>query len=134
MYATLFLGILDPVTRELRYVNAGHNPQFVLRRQGGLEKMSSTGLPVGLLAGRGYNEVTMPLEAGDLVFFYTDGCVETENETGEMFGADRLEPLLVSVHATGADNVLQHVERALEEFRGARELYDDATMMAVRIG
>ena len=134
MYATLFLGILDPQQRALRYVNAGHNPQFILRRQGGLERMPSTGLPVGMVAGRGYGEVTVSLAQGDLVFFYTDGCVETENEAGEMFGTDRLEPLLLSVHAEGADNVLARVERALEDFRGARELYDDATMMAVRIG
>ncbi|HEX6464092.1 MAG TPA: SpoIIE family protein phosphatase, partial [Vicinamibacterales bacterium] len=46
VYATLFIAILDPATRRMRYVNAGHNPQFVLRGDGRLEKMSSTGLPV----------------------------------------------------------------------------------------
>ena len=56
VYATLFIGIFDPVTRSLRYVNAGHNPQYLLRGDGRLERMSSTGLPVGLLAGRGYAE------------------------------------------------------------------------------
>ena len=134
MYATLFIGILDSSTRVLRYVNAGHNPQFVLRKQGGLERMKSTGLPVGLLAGQGYTERSVDLAAGDLVFFYTDGCVETESETDEMFGADRLEKLLQTVGAGDPDKVLQIIESALQQFRGSRELYDDATMMAVRIG
>ena len=80
LYATLFLGIFDPATRRLRFVNAGHHPQFVLRPGGGLERMESTGLPVGLIAGRGHKEQAVQLAAGDVIFFYTDGCVEAENE------------------------------------------------------
>ena len=91
IYATLFVGILNPATRELRYVNAGHNPQYILRTTGALEHMSSSGLPVGLLAGRGYLEARVQLNAGDLLFFYTDGCVEAENEAGDMFGSEQLE-------------------------------------------
>ena len=134
MYATLFIGVFDPGTRKLRYVNAGHHPQFVLRRDGTLEQMWSTGMPVGLLAGHGYREREVQLAAGDLVFFYTDGCVETESETGDMFGSERLEKHLLSAGPGTASAVLTHVERALQEFRGSRELYDDATMMAVRVG
>ena len=132
VYATLFVGILDPATRELRYVNAGHNPQYVLRTTGALERMSSSGLPVGLLAGHGYAEARVQLGAGDLLFFYTDGCVEAENEAGEMFGAERLESLLVS--AAGADDLLARVETCSAEFRGKREPFDDATMMVVKVG
>ncbi len=62
IYATLFVGILNPATRELRYVNAGHNPQYILRTTGALEHMSSSGLPVGLLAGRGYVEARVQLD------------------------------------------------------------------------
>jgi serine phosphatase RsbU (regulator of sigma subunit) len=133
LYATLFISVLDPVTRILRYVNCGHHPQFVLRRAGGLERMASTGVPVGLLPGRGYIQLQVQLEAGDRLFFYTDGCVEAENEAGDFFGADRLEAALA---AGGADpgDVLAHVERVVEQFRGARELLDDVTVMAVRVG
>src|SRR6185295_19297795 len=54
VYSTLFVGLLDPESRTLDYVNAGHNPQYVLRSGGGLERMESTGLPIGLLAGHPY--------------------------------------------------------------------------------
>jgi serine phosphatase RsbU (regulator of sigma subunit) len=133
LYATLFISVLDPVTRKLRYVNCGHHPQFVLRRAGGLERMASTGVPVGLLVGRGYSQLEVQLEAGDRLFFYTDGCVEAENEAGDFFGADRLEAALAGGGGDPGD-VLAHVERVVEQFRGARELLDDVTAMAVRVG
>ena len=137
LYVTLFLGIFDPATRRLQYVNAGHNPQFVLRPGQTLEKMHATGIPIGLLAGRGYSHREVALSSGDLLFFYTDGCVESENEADEMFGTDRLEALLVSIGSSGPstpDRVLTQVEEAVTSFRGTREPGDDATMMAVRIG
>jgi serine phosphatase RsbU (regulator of sigma subunit) len=134
VYATLFVGILDPATRVLRYVNAGHHPQFVLKKDHSLERMSSTGLPIGLYAGRGYTEDRVQLTAGDVLFFYTDGCVEAESESGDMFGAERLEKLLSSISPDGADDLLVKVEAAVAEFRGAREPFDDATMMAVKVG
>jgi serine phosphatase RsbU (regulator of sigma subunit) len=134
VYATLFIAIFDPATRVMRYVNAGHNPQFVLRRDRPLEKLSSTGLPVGMLAGHGYKEREIQLAPGDLLFFYTDGCVEMENEAGEMFGSDRLESLVAAAARGSAEQVLASVEGAIAAFRGGRELFDDATMMAVTVG
>ena len=134
VYATLFIAIFDPATRGLRYVNAGHNPQFVLRPGGRLDKLPSTGLPVGMLAGHGYGEREIQLAAGDLLFFYTDGCVEMEDEAGEMFGTERLESLVAAASHGSADDVLASVEREIAAFRGRRDLFDDATMMAVKVG
>ena len=134
VYATLFIAIFDPATRLLRYVNAGHNPQFVLPVNGGLQKLSSTGMPVGMLAGHGYSEQEVQLAPGDLLFFYTDGCVEMENEAGEMFGSDRLESLVAAAARGSAEQVLTTVEGDIAAFRGGRDLFDDATMMAVTVG
>jgi sigma-B regulation protein RsbU (phosphoserine phosphatase) len=134
VYATLFIAIFDPVTRRMRYVNAGHHPQFVLRTDGRLEKMSSTGLPVGLLAGHGYGEIEVQLASGDLLFFYTDGCVEMENDMEDMFGSERLETLVAASAGATADELLAKVEQAIAAFRGGRDLFDDATMMAARVG
>ena len=137
LYVMLFLAVFDPVTRQLDYVNAGHNPQFILRHGQPLEKMTATGMPVGLYAGQGYTHRSLTLSNGDLLFFYTDGCVESENEADEMFGPERLEALLESIGSAGTstpDRVLQLVEEAVTSFRGTREPNDDATMMAVRVG
>jgi sigma-B regulation protein RsbU (phosphoserine phosphatase) len=132
VYATLFVGVLNPATRELRYVNAGHNPQYILRSGRRLERMYSSGLPVGLLAGRGYAESRTPLVAGERLFFYTDGCVDAENDRGEAFTAERLEALLLD--AADETDVLAHVEAELRAFRGLCEPFDDATMMVVKVG
>jgi len=70
----------------------------------------------------------------DLLFFYTDGMVETENETGEMFGPERLEALLERSRDRRVDDLLATIESSVREFRGAAEPFDDATMMALRLG
>ena len=133
VFLTLFLGILDTVRHELRYVNAGHNPQFVLRADGGIVPMASTGLPIALFPDHGYEELTLPIRSGDLLFFYTDGLVEAENEAGDMYGAERLQVLLAQVQTDGIDTVLERVEEAARRFRGRIEPLDDATMMALRV-
>jgi sigma-B regulation protein RsbU (phosphoserine phosphatase) len=134
VYLTLFVGIFDPKTNELRYVNAGHNPQFVLRAGGALEPLASTGLPVGMFAGHGYEQRAVSLGARDLLFFYTDGIVEVENEAGEMFGAERLGALLGAGHDSSVDGLLAEIDGAVRTFRGGAELFDDATMMVLRLG
>jgi serine phosphatase RsbU (regulator of sigma subunit) len=134
VYATLFVGILDPASRRLRCVNAGHNPQYVLRTDGRLERMESTGRPIGLLSGGGYVEQAFDLAAGDVLFFYTDGCVEAENAGGDMFGSERLEDALAAAAGQGADEVMAHVEAEVSRFRAGVELQDDATMMVVKVG
>jgi serine phosphatase RsbU (regulator of sigma subunit) len=133
VYLTLFLAILEMDSRTLRYINAGHNPQFLLRHGGGIEPLGSTGMPIALYAGHGYSEARVPLAAGDLLFFYTDGLVETENESGEMFGADRLQEILAAEQSDGIDTILRRVEEQVSAFRGNAEPFDDATMMALRI-
>jgi serine phosphatase RsbU (regulator of sigma subunit) len=133
VYLTLFLAILDIDGRLLRYVNAGHNPQFVVRRRGGIEALSSTGMPIALYAGHGYTEARTVLEPGDLLFFYTDGLVEAENEAGDMVGSERLQAMLVEEQARDIAQVMRQVEQQVTLFRGKVELMDDATMMALRI-
>jgi serine phosphatase RsbU (regulator of sigma subunit) len=132
VFVTLFLAILDEA-KELRYVNAGHNPQYVLRGDGRVERLSSIGLPIGLFGGHGYKETRVSLMAGDLLFFYTDGLVEAENDRGDQFGAERVEAILIEEHARGIDAVLERIERDVNAFRGAVEPLDDATLMAMRV-
>ncbi len=133
VYLTLFIGILDMDGRVLRYVNAGHNPQFVIRARGGIEQLSSTGMPIALYAGHGYTEARAELHTGDLLFFYTDGLVETMNGAGDMFEVERLQTLLAAAQTHDVDAVLARIEEQVAAFRGETEPFDDATMMAMRI-
>ena len=133
VYVTLFIGILERDERTLRYVNAGHNPPFVTRAGGTITPLAATGLPVALFPGHPYKEETVPLAPGDLVFFYTDGLVEAEDSSGEMFGAERLHELLIALNSYSIDDLVAGVERSVRSFRGPAEAFDDATVMAMRL-
>jgi serine phosphatase RsbU (regulator of sigma subunit) len=133
VYVTLFLGILDTERHTLRYVNAGHYPQFVLHADDGIVAMPATGLPIALYPGQPYKEAVVSVRSGDLIFFYTDGLLDTEDDHGEMFGAARLNAILAREHTEGIDTVLERVEEAVRRFRGQTEPFDDATMMALRL-
>ena len=133
-YLTLFITVLDTMSLRLRYVNAGHNTQFLLRSDGEVEKLQSTGRPLGLLAGGGFEEKNVQLKNADSLFFYTDGLVEAQNEAGEEFGMSRLEVLLLNERANGLDGMLADVEKAIGRYRGKVEAADDATMMLLKIG
>jgi serine phosphatase RsbU (regulator of sigma subunit) len=134
VYLTLFLGIFDPKNQTLRYVNAGHNSQYALHVNGEIERLESTGRPLGLLPGGGYEERCVQVFEGDYLFFYTDGLVEAENARGEEFGASRLEKLLVEERQGGLDSILARIEAAGRDHLGGQEAPDDATMMLVKIG
>jgi sigma-B regulation protein RsbU (phosphoserine phosphatase) len=98
--------------------------------------MASTGRPLGLLPGGGYEERTTQVPPDDLLFFYTDGILDAQNEAGDLLGTERLEAALIASAAPGArvDDVLTAVEAAVRVFRGHAELPDDATIMALRLG
>ena len=132
-YLTLFISVLDTQSLKLRYVNAGHNSQFLLRSDGSAEQLPSTGRPIGLLAGGGFQEKTISMKNQDSLFFYTDGLVETVNETGEEFGMERLEALLVDERTRSFGEMLADVENAINKYRGGIEVADDATMMLLKI-
>jgi serine phosphatase RsbU (regulator of sigma subunit) len=134
LYLTLFIAILEARTQSMRYVNAGHNPQFTLHAGGSVERLESTGRPLGLLPGGSYTEKRVRVEEGAALFFYTDGLIETENAAAEEFGMDRLEALVVAERLKGLDGILSGVEKAIRDYRGNVEAADDATMMLVRIG
>jgi serine phosphatase RsbU (regulator of sigma subunit) len=133
-YLTLFIAVLDSQSLSLRYVNAGHNSQFLLHSNGSVERLASTGRPIGLLAGGGYQEKQISLKNEDSLFFYTDGLVETVNEAGEEFGMEQLEALLVEERGRSFDGMLADVEKAVNQYRGSVEAADDATMMLLKIG
>jgi serine phosphatase RsbU (regulator of sigma subunit) len=130
-YYTLFLGVLEGPTGRLRYVNAGHNTQFVLRADGA-EELASTGRPPGLYPGGGFQERVTQLQAGDALFLFTDGLVETEDESGEPFGMSRLEALLEVNRGHELKQLMSQVDAAVRSHRGPHEAADDATMVVMR--
>jgi serine phosphatase RsbU (regulator of sigma subunit) len=130
-YLTLFMAIADVAGRVLRYVNAGHNTQFLRSARGELHRLESTGRPLGLYPGGGYEERSVALQEGDCLFLFTDGLVEAENEAGEPFGDERLPELLAGADV---DEIIARVEAAVRAHRGRAEPADDATLLVLKVG
>jgi serine phosphatase RsbU (regulator of sigma subunit) len=133
VYLTLFLAILDPGRREVRYVNAGHETPFLLRRDGRVERLDPTGRPIGLMPGGGFAERRAPVGPGDRLFLYTDGLVDAEDPQGVQFGRERLEGLLRGAAGEPGD-LLARIEGAFQEHRRGVEAPDDATLLLLRVG
>jgi serine phosphatase RsbU (regulator of sigma subunit) len=134
VFLALFMAVLSPGENQLRYVNAGHNPQFALHSTGGLERLESTGRPLGLLPGGDYVERRINLSEGDALFLYTDGLVEAEDTAGREFGQQRLENLLIDAQKRSINEILALVELETRQHRGENEAADDATMLVLKIG
>ena len=133
VYLTLFIAILDPERKQLRYVNAGHTPPLAVHRDGSVDHLTPGGRPPGLLPGGGYHEESVTLEEGDSLFLYTDGLVEAEDAEGREFGVERLEKLLVEERTTDIEVLLEKVQEALQEHQGGDEAADDATLVVLRV-
>jgi len=133
VYLTLFMGVLNPAENELRYVNAGHHPPFALHSGGIIDRLDSTGRPLGLLPGGGYLERRVKLAEGDALFLYTDGLVEAQDASGAEFGQQRLEELVNAARGGSIHEMLAHVEGEIRKYRGDVEAGDDATMLALKI-
>src|SRR5579885_1882246 len=101
-YATLFYGVFDGHSRILHYVNAGHNPPVLLRRDGSLQFLEVGGAPVGLFSGSKYRAGSLQLEPGDMVVAYTDGVIEAESLGGEEWGVEGLVKAARTAHGSQA--------------------------------
>jgi serine phosphatase RsbU (regulator of sigma subunit) len=134
VYLTCFIGVVDGTRNTLRFLNAGHNPPLVLRASGEVEALEPTGRPLGLLPGGGYEERRLDFREGESLVLYTDGLVDTESESGEPFGIERLKSMVIREGSAGIDQLLAAVEPTLREYRGGREADDDATLVVLRFG
>ena len=101
-FITFFIGILDPKTGELTYVNAGHNPPLVAHADGSVDKLDGTGLILGILPVATYTQKTCTLAPGDAVLLFSDGVTEAVRpDADEEFGEDRLARELFEAARSG---------------------------------
>ena len=130
MFASVFFGLLDPGTGQLSYINAGHEPLLVAGVSGIRTALPCTGPVIGLFDQAEYAIGAATVQAGELLFGYTDGVTDAQNETGEPFSEARMLATLDRAVRTGAD-ALNEVRAAIDAFVGGADRYDDITMISV---
>ena len=134
LFVTVFYGILNFRTGEFQHSNGGHNPPYVLPAGGELTALDTemSGTVLGMLDDADYPTCQTQLLAGDALFLYTDGVTEATDPQGKMFGVERLEDLLQQSHAHAADDLVQGVLTAVQQFAAGAAQSDDITAVAVR--
>src|SRR5271165_3418835 len=130
---TAFIAELDIATRNLTWVNAGHNPPILVRSGGAQEHLVDGGLPLGAFTVSRYQNGCTELHAGDTLYIYTDGVIEALNESGAEYGEDRLAREVGALGASGAAASLKHIIESVERFAGATPQYDDITCLVLRV-
>ena len=132
-FITYFHGISDKPDRSFNYVNAGHNPATLVRKDGSFELLEKGGLLLGVMAGMPYESGAVTLNEGDVLAMFTDGVTEAMSPEGEEWGEERLEPLLVELRDKSAQDILDGVAEAVQEFTDhAPVLSDDLTMIVIK--
>ena len=131
-YATAFLALLDVIASSVQFTNAGHVPAVVVRTNGSVEELRSTGPPLGLIPGARFQSGSTFLSEGDLVAIVSDGLTEAESPDEEEFGLIRLQNLLVRGRDLELGQLAKRIGFALNEFTAGAGPTDDRTLLLVR--
>jgi sigma-B regulation protein RsbU (phosphoserine phosphatase) len=130
MYATFFYGVLS-ISGEVTFVNAGHVPPLVLRSHG-IEHLHDGSLPLGMFEHAPFEVAHTRLDPGDQLVVFSDGVTEARNNSGDLFGEERLELLLHQFADASPTEVCRKIVAAVEEFADEGPQADDLTILAVR--
>jgi serine phosphatase RsbU (regulator of sigma subunit) len=130
-FVTAFYGQIG-LDGALQYCNAGHNPPFLLRKDGVL-RLETGGTVMGLFDRSAYDTGVERVSAGDMLVLFSDGVTEAENPAGDELGDDRLEACLARAAGKSAPEVVDTIQRELAAFCDTAAMRDDVTLMVLRI-
>lgn len=130
-FVTLLFGILDLKAGRLLYANGGHTTGAIVGRDGTVRGLPANGPIVGAFATTDYLQAEIDIAADDMIFLYTDGLTEARDQTGELYGEQRLFELLSTIPCASTRAA---VDRAMHEVLvfSNGELRDDVAILAVR--
>ena len=132
LFITAFEGVLDLVTGEFVYVNAGHEMPFICKAGGDFEPYKiRAGFVLAGMEGMKYRAGSMTLEPGDKIFQYTDGVTEATNLKNELYGMNRLGAILNKVKGGTPNDILPAIKKDIDEFVGDADQFDDITMLCL---
>jgi putative ABC transport system permease protein len=140
-YATFFYAQLDETNLKLRYVNAGHNPPYLIRRvqvpitgnEVEIQELDAGGTVLGLFPQVKYEDATVDLQPGDVLLVFTDGVSEALNTRDEEFGEDRLKELLRGVLHLSAQEISEAISARLKHWMQGAAQHDDLTFIVLKV-
>jgi phosphoserine phosphatase RsbU/P len=136
-FTTAFLAEIDLGTRQMHYVNAGHNDPILRRVSGAVERLSAGGPPFGLPSFTEepivYALARVQLQPGDLLVIFTDGLVEAINDADQEYRESRLLASIESAPQESSEAMLKRIMAAVNAFTGAARQHDDITCLVLRV-
>ena len=130
-FITMIMVAIDPEHETIQYVNAGHNPGYLVI-DGRIETIKAHGLPIGILPTTRYATQTRPFPAGSCAVLYSDGITEAEDLDGNELGNERLEALLQEHIGCSAELIRDQIASLVDAFVGEAPQKDDETIVIAR--
>ena len=130
-YATVFYGVLEP-NGCFEYVNAGHVPPLIRRRNGQLEALGSENFPVGLFPFAEFQSARVALAPGEWIVIYTDGVSEAANKRNEMFEEPRLRHIVEEFKGQTAEEMADAIRDGVKAFTEGAAQSDDVTTLVIQ--
>ena len=131
-FITLVLIALDRKSGEVRYVNAGHNPPFLVHPSGETEKLSVGGLLLGMFPEATYESADFTMGPGDVLVLYSDGVTEARDDSDEEYGEERLVAFLTEHRGLDPELLVESLIRTVHEFSSDGKPGDDVTVAVIR--
>jgi len=134
-YITMFLAILDSSSMTMTYCNGGHNyPMFLnINSPDSYKSLSTGGFPLGLVDDYTYEDETIELHDEDMLILYTDGLIEAQSPTGEMFELKRLEDLIINQSKFPLSELVENIYDTTLTFAQTERLEDDFTFVVMKV-
>ena len=133
LFISFFMMLIDVKERSIKYVNAGHNPPFIVGLDAHVKMLSDGGILLGVQADAEYEEGEVSLNPGDILFMYTDGVCEAMNCSEEEFGENRLVKLVSTNRRLPLSDLVYLIEKEVEVHHGSSEYDDDFTILVARL-
>lgn len=132
LFVTAFIGVLDIPSGRLEWVNAGHNPPLLCRKEGSFSYLDTKkNLVLAVKKKFHYEKEVLSLYPGDKLFLYTDGATEANNTKEELFGEERLKEALNRIKDRSAEEIRKEVFVQVEKYAEGVPQFDDITLMAL---
>lgn len=132
-FVTAFFSILDTNTGYFEYINAGHNPPLLIKKDGTNLELSEGGLLLGFTdMPFEYESGNIVLEEGDYIVEFTDGINEALDENANEYGDDRLLNISLANKDKSAREIMENIIFDLDKFVGKEDQYDDITLVIIK--
>ncbi|WP_136807169.1 PP2C family protein-serine/threonine phosphatase [Desulfosediminicola flagellatus] len=131
MFATLFFGVLEVESGNLVYINGGHEPLYIIGKNGIKQELAPTGPAVGVMPDINYKAGKLQLAPGDTLLGFTDGVTEAMNSKNELFSRSRVQEIL-GQPINSSRELLDKIRQQVFSFEGNTTRSDDLTMLAIQ--